>query len=78
MILEPHSDVKMPMVRKPVHRIKPRVVTLQNSLRNSLERKRNLLEMNSHYTNQKRDVSKSALVFSGHEESFGKFCKHFL
>lgn len=43
VILEPHSNVKAPMVRKPIHMIKPRVVTLQTSLHNSLEKRRQVL-----------------------------------
>ena len=38
MLLEPHANVKMSMVRKPVHMIKPRVVTLQKSSHDSLEK----------------------------------------
>ena len=59
MLLEPHTNVKMPMVRKPVHMIKPRVVTLQKSSHNSLEKKCFPLKTSSSYTNQKRDSNDS-------------------
>ena len=47
MIIEPHSNVKAPMVRKPVRMIKPRVVTLKKSLHDSLERRQQGLKVSS-------------------------------
>ena len=73
VILEPHSNVKMPMVRKPVHMIKPRVVTLQKSLHNSLERRHGLKE-ESFSPSLKRNVVGTIPLSSQHEKNFGKFC----
>ncbi len=70
VILEPHSNVKNPMVRKPVHMIKPRVVTLQKSLRNSLEKRRQELSRSDTSTSPSKDVTASLLTYG--EGHFGK------
>ena len=72
VILEPNANVKAPMVRKPVHMIKPRVVTLQKSLHNSLEKRKDLMEMHPK-TSLVRNFTDS-VPLTGHEGSFGKFC----
>ena len=76
MILEPHTNVKTPMVKKPVHMIKPRVVTLQKSLHSSLERRQGLMETNSSASLTK-NVPDSVPI-TQHERSFGKFCVSWL
>lgn len=58
------------MVRKPVHMIKPRVVTLQTSLRNSLEKRRH--ELSRSGTNKSPSKSVTGSLLTSDEELFGK------
>ena len=50
VILEPHSNVKTPMVRKPMHMLKSSGASFKKSLSNSLERRQGLKETNSYAT----------------------------
>ena len=71
MILDPHVNVKNPMVRKPVHMMKPpRVVTLQKSQHNSLEKRQHDLSRSG--TNRSPSKSGSISVLSYGGELFGK------
>ena len=82
MLLEPHTNVKMPMVRKPIYMIKPRVVTLQKSSHDSLEKKSCPLKTSSSYANQKRDSNDSnsasyqRQLFLGKSLTCSKNCQH--
>ena len=60
------------MVRKQVHMIKPRVVTLQKSLYDSLEKKCCPLKTSSNCTNQKRDSNDSKSASYQLQPNFGK------
>ena len=62
VILEPDSNVKAPMVRKPVYMIKPRVVTLQSSLRNSLEKRKGSMDTSSHASLTKSTMDSAPLT----------------
>ena len=70
VILDPHVNVKNPMVRKPVHMMKPRVVTLQKSLHNSLEKRQHDLSRSGTKKSPSKSVSGSLLSYDG--ELFGK------
>lgn len=70
VILEPDSNAKAPMVRKPVHMIKPRVITLQSLLHNSLERrKQGSVDTSSHASLTKSKMDSAPLTQG--ERTFG-------
>ena len=65
VLLEPHVNVKNPMVRKPVHMMKPRVVTLQKSLPNSLEKRQHDLSKSGTNKSPSKSGSGSLLSYDG-------------
>ena len=65
VLLDPRENVKNPMVRKPVHMMKPRVVTLQKSLRNTLEKRQHDLSRSGSNKSPPKSGAGSLLSYDG-------------
>ena len=66
VLLDPRENVKNPMVRKPVHMMKPRVVTLQKSLRTvTLEKRQHDLSRSGTNKSPSKSGSGSLLSYDG-------------